>query len=464
MAEHPPVELSERELEILKLLATGASNKEIAQQLYISTNTVKVHLRNIFTKIEVTSRTEAAMYAVRLGLVRATDTDLSRLQEHRDQPVVDTLPGNMMPFEELAQDSNPVGVNTFFHKQKLKGFLASWRGVVALVILVGIFGMGLFWYQRIRSTTTKPDNSGTSPLIPTFSEMAPLPMARKGLAVTAYNNRIYAIGGTSSQGITGINESFDPSTNRWRDEASKPTPVTDINAVVIGGVIYIPGGRLSSGKPTNVFEVYDPGQKRWETRAALPIPISGYALIAYEGRLYLFGGWDGQNYLATVYEYDPEKNSWRTLTPMPSPRAFAGAAIAGGGIYIIGGYDGAHALAENLRFDPDQEKAGLIPWQNVQPLPQPRYAMGVISVVDVIQVIGGKTDTTSTTPLQTMQYNHLQDTWQSINSLFPDHWVEMGLASLGTQYFAMGGEVNGQLSAKNYAYQTVYIIVIPVIK
>src|SRR5512135_1572523 len=63
-------DLSEREREILRLVATGTSNKEIAQSLFISSNTVKVHLRNIFAKIGAASRTEAAMYAVRLKLVQ----------------------------------------------------------------------------------------------------------------------------------------------------------------------------------------------------------------------------------------------------------------------------------------------------------------------------------------------------------------------------------------------------------
>ena len=60
------VELSDREIEILRLVATGVSNKEIAYQLGISPNTVKVHLRNVFTKIGAASRTEAALTAVRL--------------------------------------------------------------------------------------------------------------------------------------------------------------------------------------------------------------------------------------------------------------------------------------------------------------------------------------------------------------------------------------------------------------
>src|SRR3954464_11876741 len=63
-------QISEREREILCLVAMGATNQQIAHQLHISINTVKVHLRNIFEKIGVASRTEATVYAIRQGLVQ----------------------------------------------------------------------------------------------------------------------------------------------------------------------------------------------------------------------------------------------------------------------------------------------------------------------------------------------------------------------------------------------------------
>lgn len=64
-----PEKLTDRETEVLRLLAEGKSNKEIAAILYIGETTVKTHVSNILMKLGVPSRTQAALYAVRIGLV-----------------------------------------------------------------------------------------------------------------------------------------------------------------------------------------------------------------------------------------------------------------------------------------------------------------------------------------------------------------------------------------------------------
>lgn len=69
-AINPFTELSERELEVLKLIAAGASNESIAEQLVISEKTVKSHVSNILSKLHVADRTQAAVYAWREGVVR----------------------------------------------------------------------------------------------------------------------------------------------------------------------------------------------------------------------------------------------------------------------------------------------------------------------------------------------------------------------------------------------------------
>jgi DNA-binding NarL/FixJ family response regulator len=65
--------LSDREMEMLKLLATGMSNKEIADKLYLSLRTVKAHMSNIFTKMTVASRSEALVEGLRTGLITLED-------------------------------------------------------------------------------------------------------------------------------------------------------------------------------------------------------------------------------------------------------------------------------------------------------------------------------------------------------------------------------------------------------
>jgi DNA-binding NarL/FixJ family response regulator len=60
--------LSERELEVLHWLASGASNREIGQQLYITESTVQRHVYHIFGKLNVRNRTQATLQAINLGV------------------------------------------------------------------------------------------------------------------------------------------------------------------------------------------------------------------------------------------------------------------------------------------------------------------------------------------------------------------------------------------------------------
>jgi DNA-binding NarL/FixJ family response regulator len=76
----PRTGLTEQETEVVKLLAQGATNKEIAETLYIAENTAKVHLKNILGKLKLRNRQQIAAYAIKEGLV----TDITALKKKSD--------------------------------------------------------------------------------------------------------------------------------------------------------------------------------------------------------------------------------------------------------------------------------------------------------------------------------------------------------------------------------------------
>jgi DNA-binding NarL/FixJ family response regulator len=77
-AAPPGVSLSPRELEVLRLLAGGLTNKEMARQLDIGEKTIKTHVSRILSKLDVQSRTQAALYAGRIGLVPVNELGANR--------------------------------------------------------------------------------------------------------------------------------------------------------------------------------------------------------------------------------------------------------------------------------------------------------------------------------------------------------------------------------------------------
>jgi DNA-binding NarL/FixJ family response regulator len=81
--------LSEREIEVLDKIAGGASNKEIADGLGISTQTVKNHISSILRKLSLNDRTQAVIYALRRGWIETPDEEVTSLMMRREEVAQD---------------------------------------------------------------------------------------------------------------------------------------------------------------------------------------------------------------------------------------------------------------------------------------------------------------------------------------------------------------------------------------
>ena len=464
MTDTPTSELSERELEILKLLATGASNKDIAQRLVISPNTVKVHLRNIFTKIGVVSRTEATLYAIQHGVTSPKIlTSPAGLETNHSSESADTFTQSDGIAGNDGYSGGLLSSPTKIEPQLAGEIRSDWRQIallsitlLAVLLIVFILRGVLIPQATVAAPTINPVSTNTAPY---WDVKAPIPLGRSGMAGAVYENTIYVFAGESKSGATGEVDRYDPASNKWEKLTAKPNAVSEIGAALLGEKIYIPGGKLASGQYTNILEVYDPRHDTWERKASVPISISAYAIASFEGKMYIFGGWDGKGYLKIVFVYDPNRDAWNEGTVMTTPRAYASAEVANDKIYVIGGYDGSRSLTSNEAYIPAREGSE-DPWEERAPLPEGRYAMGVASLADIIYIAGGQTDTKSAPAI--LEYLPQQNTWQTSQN--PPQALGSGLIleAVNPHLYALGGKVNGTPQTFNQAYQAIYTILFPI--
>lgn len=428
--------LSDREIDVLQELVNGASNKQIADDLSISPFTVKTHLRNIYTKLGVSTRTEASTVALQQGILTLPGAEL--IAPAPDSPGATTLQDTSVDEAEDAGAASQPG-----------GHL--WRNLsLALgALLLVVLGIALF--SRWQSGQAAGDTATPfpeAPLVETDTRWLasrPLPQPLATQAIAAVGLDVYLIGGDTLEGVTGDVSVFDTQSRTWRQAASKPTAVADADAAELFGEIYVTGGRLVTGEPTSVVEAYSPSQNAWRRVASLPEPLAGAVTLSDGSFLYVFGGANGEAVQDSGYVYDPGADTWRPVAPLPEARAFAAGDALTGRLYVVGGFDGEADRASCFAYDPAADA-----WVDCPDLLQPRSGAAATVLFNKLYLFGGGV---AAGMIHGEIYDPASEVWQVLN-MPPglESWAQPAVTRVENRIYVQGGRKAAELSDANLVY------------
>lgn len=441
-------ELSDREIEIIRLVATGASNKEIAYALVISPNTVKVHLRNIFSKLGVLSRTEATMTAIRMGLVDSPEV------YNQTPNTTDGSSGLDTNWQVQQQDILAPVVNRKFL------FLSIAFGLI-IVVLLG------FLLNRALSNSNQPVETLSAAELEELSSkrwtpLENLPVGLSNMGFVRYENKFIIFGGSFQEGNSNSLWIYDIDNDDWAEGAKIPKSLKDFQAAIVGEKIYLPGGIDETNQTQTELLVYNPREDSWEVGPELPAAISAYSLVSFEGKLFLFGGFDGQNYLDTIYSYDPVLKEWNLFGNLTEPKAYSSAVALGSQIHIFGGKSEIGVFVNHDVYYPQRELSDENAWESAADLPEGRYGMNSIVLADMIYTVGGYNRDGDSLPL--IQYLPPKDSWVEIDSPPSEIGFSPAVLPYETRLYIFGGQRADGFSNQSLVYQAVYTILVPVVR
>lgn len=481
----PQAQLSKRELEVLTQVATGASNRQIADALVLSIYTVKTHIRNIHSKLGVQSRTEAAMLALQKGWIAVPSDNDPASNNGDDSETVDSLPetDHESPADSDAVtsaegDEPPTGTpmppvtNTVLLTQQRPLMLAGWQQiyltcalVLALLVMlvpmlpdqdspIEVYQPGPILQTGVMQGPVAPTPAPPAPKNWAFH--APLHSPRAYLSAVVYGDDIYAIGGVGNDNqAIALLERYTPKTNQWTTQSLKPNPAANMAAAVHDDQIYIPGG--CDGNAENVLDtldIYDPNANSWTVGPSLPEPRCLYGLTVFEDELYLFGGWDGQTFRDTIFALAPNDDAWRPLAAtLPQPMGSMGVTVFSQTIYLAGGYDGQAEFKQTYTFEPSTET-----WMEQTPLQAARGGLGLVATPKQIYAIGGGWNE----PVGFSEvYDPATNQWNTFATPFDNAWRNMAVVGVDTEFYALGGRQEQAFMNAVTSYQYVHTIFIP---
>ena len=347
--------LSERERQILLLVATGLSNRQIAGQLDISENTVKVHVRNIFAKIDVASRTEASLYAVRHGLM---DVPASAQPAEPAPAVVETTPP---PAEVLPPPTLPSAAlrRPLPHAGRIAVGVA-----LALSLAVGY---GVWAAQPVAPLEAiKPINDARWKQLPGVTQ----PRAHVVLAVV--NGDLYALGGGDDARQRRLVERFDSTTQQWQ-------PASPLPFALAQGVSWSDGSGVWVIDARGDGTIHHWDGVDWRQTATQNAPAEITQLVRWQGKWVVLAGAEGS---AQLWSYEQE---WTPLTVLPADVEAAALVVNAEQLLVVSTHGAVYSYAVEKKS-----------WLRDGDLGQPWGTSVAYSVLGAVLVVQSDAPTTLT--------------------------------------------------------------------
>lgn len=461
--------LSEREMEVARLLATGATNAEIARALVISPHTVKVHLRNIFEKLQVNSRTEASIVLVQRNWLTLPGMDAAPVAVEVASETPEEI-GAPAPFAQ-ALEPEPLA--------DLPMQPARWQvyyliGAIAITLAALVTPHLPLWQQASSDLLSDSSRTVLGQPLPRLQSRweprVPLSTPRSRLSVVALANRLYAIGGETANGSTVATvDAYDLQVNEWRAAPPLPEALSNLAAVTFQGQIYVAGGTSKSGAETSSspsitvsdrFFVFDPAKGNWQIAGQLPNPLAGAELVADESAIYLLGGWDGRNMHDELWRLTPAAEpttatpGWTLVGRLRTPIAFFGAALVNDEIFVVGGHDGQHELNTAEAYTLSNAE-----WRELPPLSSPRSGLRLVYDGLALFAVGGggpyEIDTHE-------RFDLVNNLWSNFPSPLAGEWRNLGAAVQDGRLHLIGGWSGDYLDI-HLQYQSNFRALLPVI-
>ncbi|MCL1978009.1 MAG: hypothetical protein FWG55_07930 [Candidatus Bathyarchaeota archaeon] len=226
-----------------------------------------------------------------------------------------------------------------------------------------------------------------------------MPTARTGFAIAVYESKIYVIGGSVGDSFTGNVEVYDTINNIWQPMVSMPTPRADLSANIVEDKIYLIGGKtyLSTSpyySQTNITQIYDIKTNTWSTNTSMPTALQGYASTVIGTKIYIIGGSKQStsgidSSINNLQIYDTQTGNWTTGNPLNYPSSYGAAAVTTGvmaptKIYYIGGYSTGTFSDKTQIYDIEKDS-----WSEGPKMSTPRAYLGLAVTNDIIYAIGG---------------------------------------------------------------------------